>query len=287
MNVVVPLLLMAALVLIPLGFRLLGMVVPGSEPPAALRMATIPAAIALAVSFAQPAGVIAAALALPWLALTGLVALAAAVRLLRDPGRFRPGPRHAIDAAVAFLAIGATFAMTDRLGIRPFDFSATIILLTAVHFHFAGFVLPLAGALAYRRRPSRWLEFALALTVIGIPTTALGFFGLPAVNWVGSMLVATGGFTIGLATLATASSMTSRLAQGLLAVAGASLLIAMPLAATYATGTFTGNAWLELGMMARIHGGLNALGFALPVVVAWSVEGRAGRDRMAFAPARP
>ena len=103
----------------------------------------------LVVSFWLPAGPAAAVLAAPWLAITGWTALVAGVRLVRDPDRFRLGVRHATDAAVAFLAVGATFAVIDRLGVQPFGFSATVILLTAVHFHFAGFVLPLAGALAY------------------------------------------------------------------------------------------------------------------------------------------
>ncbi len=107
---------------------------------------------------------------------------------------------HAFAAARAFLFVGALFALTDRLGFRPFDFEATIILLTAVHFHFAGVALVLAGALAYRHRPSRWIEFAIGAVVVGIPLTALGFFGLPVANWVGSLLVALGGFGIGVAT---------------------------------------------------------------------------------------
>lgn len=279
MTIVVPLLLLAPLLLVPLGYRLIGLAAQGSEPPVRLRMAAFPAAIVLAVAYTQPQGWVAAALALPWLAVTGLVALVAGVRFLRDPARFRPGPRHAVDAAVAFLAIGASFAVTDRLGARPFGFDPTIILLTAVHFHFAGFVLPLAGALTYRRRPARWLEIALGLVVVGIPTTAVGFFGLPIVNWSGSMLVATGGFGIGAATLLSAGGSVSRVARGLLVLAGASLLVAMPLAAIYATGTLTGTAWLDMSTMARIHGSLNALGFAVPVIVAWSLERRALRDR--------
>ncbi len=275
MNVVVPLLLLAPLLLVPLGFRLLAVATPGSAPPAALRIAAIPAAIVLALAFATPQGSFAAALALPWFVVTGLVALAAGLRFLRDPNHFRLGPRYATDAAVAFLAIGASFAVTDRLGARPFGFAPEVILLTAVHFHFAGFILPLAGALALGRRPRRWLALALGLVVIGIPTTAIGFFGLPAVNWAGSMLVATGGFGIGLGTISAAPVMTSQAARLLAALAGASLLVAMPLAAIYATGTLIGSGWLDLPTMARIHGGLNAVGFALLVMLAWTLDRRA------------
>lgn len=275
MNAVVPLFLIAPLILVPLGYRLLGVAAPGSRPPEVALRAVPFAAGLLVLSFLLQAGPFAAILALPWLAVTGVTAIVAGLRLLRDPDRFQPGVRHATDAAVAFLAVGAAFAFTDRLGARPFDFSTTIILLTAVHFHFAGFVLPLAGALAFTRRPSRWLELALGAVVIGIPVTALGFFGFPLANWVGAMLTAVGGLGIGLATLGAARGLVPGAAVVLAGIAGASLLISMPLAAVYTTGTLVGAGWLGMDLMARLHGGLNALGFALPAVIAWTLDHRA------------
>jgi hypothetical protein len=272
---VVALFLLAPLVVVPLGYRLLELAAPGSRPPAAvLRLMPVAAGLLL-VSFWLPAGPAAAVLALPWLAITGITAIAAGLRLLRDPERFHPGVRHATDAAVAFLAVGATFAVIDRLGVQPFGFSATVILLTAVHFHFAGFVLPLAGALAHVRRPRRWLEIALEAVVVGIPVTALGFLGLPLANWVGAVLTASGGLVIGVATLAIARTLLRRSAVALAVVAGASLIVSMPMAIIYATGTLLGTAWLDIEDMAAIHGTLNALGFSLAVVVAWTLERRA------------
>lgn len=272
MSVVVPLFLIAPLFLVPFGWRLLAVAMPGSGPPRLAMRLVLPAALLLTLSFIAEPGLIAAALSMPWLGLTGAVALAAGIRLLKDPARFRPSARHATDAAVAFLAIGAAFATIDRLGVRPFDFASEIILLTAVHFHFAGFVLPLAGALAYARRPGRWLEIALGAVVIGIPITALGFLGIPYANWIGAMLTAVGGFGIGVATILVARRLDPRRAKVLATIAGASLLISMPMAAIYATGTLLGTSWLDLSTMARIHGGLNALGFAVPLVLAWTLD---------------
>lgn len=275
MNGIVPLFLLAPLVLVPLGYRLLEIAAPGSRPPAvAVRLLPVGAGLLL-ISFLLPTGVVAAILATPWLAIAAGTALAAGARLVRDPDRFEPDVRHATDAAVAFLAVGATFAVIDRLGVQPFGFSATVILLTAVHFHFAGFVLPLAGALAFARRPSRWLEVALGLVVIGIPVTALGFLGLPLANWIGAVLTASGGFVIGLATLVVARTLARRAAIALAVVAGASLLVSMPMAVVYATGSLVGSSWIDLDAMAGVHGSLNALGFALPVMVAWTLDRRA------------
>jgi hypothetical protein len=272
---IVSLFLLAPLVVVPLGYQLLELAAPGSRPPAiALRLVPVGAGLLL-VSFWLPAGPVAAVLAAPWLTITAWTALSAGTRLLRDPERFRPGVRHATGAAVAFLAIGATFALIDRLGVQPMGFSATVILLTAVHFHFAGFALPLAGALAYGRRPSRWLGIALGAVVVGIPVTALGFLGLPFANWVGAVLTASGGLVIGIATISIARTLLRRSAVALAVIAGASLIVSMPMAAVYATGTLIGTAWLDISDMAAIHGTLNALGFSLAVMVAWTIERRA------------
>ncbi len=104
MNAVVALFLLAPLVIVPLGFRLLEVAVPGSRPPGFVLGAALPAAVLLVVAFRLSAGPAAATLAVPWLAVTGITAVAAGLRLLADPDRFRPDVRHATDAAVAFLA---------------------------------------------------------------------------------------------------------------------------------------------------------------------------------------
>ena len=274
MNEVVAIFLVAPLVVVPLGYRLLESAAPGYAPPPVTRLGMIVAGALLALSFFFPAG-LAALYVIPWLVLSGVTAVTAGVRLLRSPGLLRPGPAHAVVAALGFLAVGAAFAFADRLGIQPFGFPADVITLTMVHFHFAGFALPLAGALAFTRRPHRWLEVATGAVIVGIPTTALGFFGFAAANWIGAVLTALGGLGIGLATIAIARSLATRPATALAIVAGTSLLVSMPLAITYATQTLVGAAWLSVGTMAAIHGTLNAFGFALAVVVAWTLDRRA------------
>ena len=146
------------------------------------------------------------------------------------------------------IVVGAVFAFMDRLGVRPFGFSTTIILLTAVHFHFAGFVLvlPLAGALAYRRRPVRWARGVDRRGRGRDPDHRHRVLRLPLANWTGAILTAGGGFGIGMATLVVAGTLAGRRARVLAVIAGASLLVSMPMAVIYATGTLTvgrGSGW--------------------------------------------
>lgn len=234
----------------------------------ALLMVT-PAIMALVL----PRGGAAAVLVLPWLGLT--IALGLSVlcwvlpSLLAGRGRIDPW-RLGVVAAVGFLAVGATWAVIDRAGLQPFGFGRTIVLLTAVHFHVAGFVLTLAGALAARARPGRATSAALAALVVGMPLTALGFFGLPVVSWIGAMLVSAAGIGIGAATIAIGRRAPDRIARAGLLVGGATLFLTMPLATAYATGATFGIGFLDIPAMAAIHGGLNVVGFAIPTMAGWS-----------------
>jgi SAM-dependent methyltransferase len=214
-------------------------------------------------------------LALPWLVMSGVAATLGLLAGIRDPRRWQIGTRHAIWAALAFLAVGAGNAMSDRLGIQPFGFSPTIVLLTAVHFHVAGFVLVVAGALTHQRTGSVFAGVGVAAVIVGMPITALGFFGVPVANLAGAVVVSLGGLGIAVGTLRSATTFRSPWARRLGWLSGLSLLVAMPLALAYAIGSALGTAWLDLPTMARTHGALNALGFALPAMVSLILEHRA------------
>ena len=230
-------------------------------------------ALSLVVALALPRGVAAASLAVPWLALTvgrGVVALVAVGSRMRDR-RDLPGPAE-IGHLVAggYVAVGAGWALVDRAGLTPFGFPTTIVLLTAVHFHVAGLVLTTAGALAAGTTASRPASIALFATAVGTPVTAVGFFGLPLVAWIGAVIVAVGALGIGAATILTALRSGDRIRRVALGLGGATLFVTMPLAAVYATGTTFGIPVLDVPAMAAVHGTLNVVGFAIPAMVGWS-----------------
>ncbi len=241
---------------------------------AIVRRAVLPTALLLAISFALTPGIMAATLALPWLMTAGASAILALLAAGRDAQRTRLGIRHAIWAALTFLAVGAGNAVADRLGVQPFGFSPTIVLLTAVHFTVAGFVLVIAGTMAFDRTRSSVTGAAVGAVIAGMPVTALGFFGVPTAALLGALLVSLGGIGIALGTIRSANTFqhpTARVAGWL---AGLSLLVSMPLAMAYAFGAFVGTPWLDLPTMARTHGVINVLGFALPAMIAWTLAGR-------------
>ena len=269
----------ALLAAVPVGFGIAADLIGrphGRRGPSAMLIGllmTAPAVVALAL----PRGAVAAALVIPWFllgALTGLRAVHWLLPHVLTAGRATEPWRIGTVAALGYLVVGATWAGIDRAGIEPFGFGRTIVLLTAVHFHVAGFVLTLAGALAARARPGLVTSAALAALVVGMPLTALGFFGLPLVSWSGAALVAGGGIGIGAATISIGRRASDRVERVGLLVGGATLFVTMPLALAYATGTTLGLGFLGIPAMAAIHGGLNVVGFAVPTMVGWTRAAR-------------
>jgi hypothetical protein len=279
------LLLLAALVITPLAL-------PLAAPPEQARYARLahraaviaqPFTAALVViAFYQPAGLTAALLAATWLLPTGLAALTSLLRLLAR--RNARADELCIDAGLIYLPVGAVWLLFNRLGLSPLGFGDTIVLLTAVHFHYAGFAAPiLAGLLGHQiagARPAAWPVFRLvaAVVIAGIALVAAGITlarYTPLVEVAAALLFAAS--LLGLAALMLSIGLPAtagRLARMLLAVSAASLVVTMLFAASYALGQFLGMPIVGIPRMVQIHGWLNAIGFALCGLLAWTIEKR-------------
>jgi len=274
--------LLATLLLVPLAMRLLVLPTPlvGEGPGVRGRLhhaATMfwrlaallqPwAAVLLLPAFALPQGPTAGLLALPWTAVTALLA---ACGLLRFAGRRqRAADTLAHDAALVMLLVGGAFTFLTRRGWQPLGFEPAIIRLTAVHFHYAGFVLPVLAGLAARETRGATSTFMVGGIVVGMPLVALGIiFSRPL------ELAAVVGFTSACMLVAVryfglAARAADAMSFTLFSVTAASLTAAMLLAPLYAWGRFTGSPWLEIADMLPSHGACNAFGFALCGLLAW------------------
>jgi hypothetical protein len=230
------------------------------------RMAGGPALVAalpLLAAFALPSGPLAAFFVVPWLALALTGALAAVLHgLAHLPSILRPD-RWAdlgLDVALGFWAVGAIFIIVDRLGLET-GFSPAIVLLTATHFHIAGLGLLGLASLLARARP--WLRAAVAGLVVGIPLTALGFVLVSdAINAVGALFVGLAGIGAGIGLLTVSASGSRRVAMR---VAGAALLVGMPMGIVWSLAILVGGTFLDLDTMIRTHGVLNATAVLLGV----------------------
>ena len=282
-------LLLAALVAVPLGVGLVTR--PDGQDRRTCGWAwraafglQVPAALTLAASFARPAGTVAACLALPWLTVTALVALCGLAR-------FRRGPRGlaetCLDAGQLFLTVGGTWAVIARAGLRPLGFPDVIVLMTAVHFHYAGFALAVLAGLVARATGGAvagatclGVISGVPLVAVGITVAQLGTGLLPArlLDLFATGLMAASGILVGgLQVQLAARPGRPSSARLLLALSGLAVLGPMFLAVVYAMGGFMSVVWITMGDMFRYHGAVNALGFALPGLIAWSLMTPDGR----------
>lgn len=263
---------------VPLGIARLGLGDPSTDRIVRRAgAAAVPAAVALAVGVASAPGPVALALVLPWQALTAALALMAVVVFVGDAGRLRASRRLAVEIAFGFLAFGAANATAYGIGFSPLGFRPTIVLLTAVHFHAAGFVLMAVGILAHDRWPRRRTASGVGLVAIGTIVTAAGFVGVPVAATVGALAVAAGGLLIGAALVQDAGGLRSPAARRLGFVAGRALFVSMPLAVAWVVGGLIGVPTIELDLMVRTHGAINALLVSVPAMAAWALDARAAR----------
>ena len=273
------LLAFAALVLVPLVLDLVPERNESQQSVRCLRWAhalQFPAAALLALACGLRPGATAAVLALPWLGVTALLAAAGLNRAWRH-GPARPLDRLSIDAALIFAAIGGLWTVADRGGFAPLRFSPAIVALTAVHFHYAGLLLPIFTGRLLRRMPeSRFVARVAVGVLLGVPAVAVGIV-TNQVGWGPALETAAGtglafaGAIVGIlhVRLATEASLPAR-ARALLAIAGGSLFFGMTLAGLYAIRAYAAPwPWLGIPQMRALHGTLNALGFGLCGVLGW------------------
>jgi hypothetical protein len=275
-GIVARALLLAVLATVPLGLALA--IVPDrrgpSHEPALLRALGIlhpPAAAAAAVGLLLPVGPLAGALCLPWLAFAATAALWAAARFLQRPWPL--AEEVAADAAAVFLLNGAFFLAAWRAGFA-FGLPAGMVALTAVHFHFASFAIPLMLAAAGRalRQGRSWpFAAAVAAVLVGLPVTAAGILASPMLEAAGAALVAAAGLVAAGLALRAAATWRRPAASVLLTLAGAAALGGMALAAAYGL-RWVAPAWTPpWDAMVLVHSSLNALGFTACGLLGWTL----------------
>ena len=232
-------------------------------------------AVAALASFILEPGLTAALLAAAWLVVNILITFFGLWRLLQRG--FHPWEETAIDAGLLYLSVGGVWLVISRLGIQPFGFGDTIILLTAVHFHFAGFAAPLLAGMAGRKSNSwKQTHYLFRLAAIGIiggtPLVAGGITFSPLLALIGAIVISSGLMLLAVLVvgwvLPNFDLLPGRL---LLAVSSISSFSAMVLACLYAYSIVVKTLIIDIPHMAMTHGVVNAFGFALCGLLAWSI----------------
>jgi hypothetical protein len=251
------LLALGPLVISPLGFRLLGYEFLRSSITRFVRLGA--ATLAVLALFPEPSSAI-GILALPWFAFTSYAALRSLLNEGVTLGTF----------ACAYLAFGAGWFVLSVSDLQPVGLSATIVVLTAVHFHYAGFGALLVADATTTAVPDlgKFPAFGIAAAM---PLVAIGFTGPRVVGVLGIVLL-----VLSLASVAVLAAIYVKrsgrsLRRHLLIVGSATILVGMTLALHYGVGTYVGFATLSIDRMAQTHGLANAI-FVLTGLWGWSVS---------------
>jgi hypothetical protein len=234
------------------------------------------AAIVTIASFFVEKGLLSAALSAAWFILTALVALFGLTRLIAR--RFYPLEELSVDAGLLYLPVAGAWLVVYRLGVQPFDYGETIILLTVVHFHFAGFAAPIIAGMVGRMmatrqsQPSKVFLLLVVFLIAAMPLIAAGISFSPLLGLLGTLLLTTGLVLLAVLTLTRVwPAIASAWARALFIIAALSSCVAMVLACLYAYSIVSKTLIIRIPTMAMTHGLLNAFGFVTCSLIAWSI----------------
>jgi hypothetical protein len=281
LNAIELLFILGPLVVVPLGLVLCARFSPAESMGLPIRIARklqLPASLCAGASFWLAPGIVATILATPWFVFGCFIGLEGLLAVIR--GEFKMRKAACMIVSYMYLPIGCVWLAASRLGLTPMNFQEPIVLLTAVHFHFAGFAAPLlACAVGTTIEKSsierlRIFKVVAAGVLAGPGLLAAGFVIGPGIKMSMALLVACSEIGLALFFLGEVRAMRPRLAQLFVTISAASVLFAMILAGVWAIGEFPLQPFVHLDEMARFHGTASAFGFILCGLVGWTLSVR-------------
>lgn len=271
-------LLLAILVVVPLALWLIAQMA-SSRTLQVAQIAQPIAALLATASFLLETGWLAGGLAAAWLAFTGLVALAGWLRLWAH--RLTSAAEMCVTAGMLYLPVGGVWLAASRLGLSLLGFGEPLVSLTAMHFHYAGFAALVIAGLTGRQLaalpapPRRAFRVVAVGLIAGMALVAAGITASPFLEVVAAIAFAASIIgLVGLQVRYVAPRTQRRLPQALFIVSALAGVTAMLAAVAYAWSEYTQRAFILIPQMLQIHGAVNALGFVLCNLLAWTLYDR-------------
>jgi YndJ-like protein len=264
--------LLAPWVVVPLTLSL----VPAAQYNRPIRYLLFPGAVLATASFFLPDGRTAGALTVLWLFAGMSLALDGLMRVIRT--RLQSFQEFCFAIGEGYALVGALWLLASRMGLQPVGFHEPIVLLTAIHFHYAGLMTAvLAGLTASSMRTPLLLRIALSCAVLGPALLGLAFLVGPKLKLAAVVLVVIGEYGIALGTFRIGLASASGVGGRILILGSACVILGMALAGIWAIGEYPLHAFVNLEQMARYHGVLNSFGFGLCSLVGWTLLRRRPR----------
>lgn len=262
--------LFAAFILVPIGYDLLRTKQSQFYLNADGLAWHLPCTLLLAFSFVLERGTVAGIFTLPYIAWC----IEAVLMGLKLSSKFS---FWGVFVTFIFLSVGAFWLVLDRFGLQPLGFSKWIVILTGVHFHYAGFTLMTVLLLYHfyksQQKITTYLISGVTLgvifTALGITATQMGYgLGLETFSgiWMATVVIGVGLFYI------QNSWHENNPVRTLWLVGSICLILAMVLAGLYAGRSIFPLDVLTLSFMQAVHGTLNALGFGTLMLIGWALK---------------
>lgn len=171
-----------------------------------------------------------------------------------------------IDAGMMYLFVGGLwfFAFTAEINT---GFSPLITWLTAIHFHYSAFLLPVSLGLFGRLHQSKWYEICVPIILAGPLLVAIGITFWPLLEVISVLLYIFAIYT--LITLAFRTRFASRLQGIFVRLSFSSLGITILFSLLYAANSAFGKWGVSIDFMLTFHGLLNSVLFGMIGVLGW------------------
>ncbi|WP_442597776.1 YndJ family protein [Neobacillus sp. D3-1R] len=200
-----------------------------------------------------------------WFLYTGLVALLGFRRLMERG--LKPIGETSIDFGLLYLFLGGFWFFAYIAEWNIMGFSGLIVLLTAIHFHYSAYFLPIFAGLLNRKI----IDWPMTIIIMLSPiTVAVGITYSTAFELVAVILYFLALVRYGYRVWTT--SFEKKWAKRLLVFSGTVLIITITFSVLYATGTFRGRVILSIDEMIWIHGAVNAVAVILIGLLGWHLE---------------
>ncbi len=187
----------------------------------------------------------------------------------------RSFPQFCFAMGEGYLLVAGIWLVASRAGLPLLAFREPIVLLTAVHFHFAGFASAVLAGLVDEafvgHRGRGVLRAALLAVVLGPAILGLAFLVGPKVKLVAALVIASGQIGLAASMVHVGLAAKSRSGRWLLVVAGACVAAGMILAGVWAIGEYPLQAFVNIRQMAEFHGVLNGVGFVVCGMLGWTL----------------
>ncbi|GAK06862.1 YndJ family protein [Geomicrobium sp. JCM 19038] len=236
-------------------------------------------AIIASVSLFLPQSMIAGLFATVWLVFVAIIGVLGLLRQLRYG--FQRSEEALINLSLMYLPIGGVWLVAGASGASQFlPYTDVIVWLTAIHFHYAAFFLPIVAGLYIRSRrqqiglPKRW-SFIAILLALGPIFVAIGIDQGPPLEFYVVATYAVGLFLFVGLWLVDALKRNEFTLKLRLTLLSASFVFALTTTWTlvYSFGLLSENIIVTIEWMTRYHGAVNASVFAtLAFIVVWQLR---------------